>query len=303
MAEAEPNRRKWLVVVLLTLPLWLLISAGIGIWLHFKGEEREAREEVARYAKEVSRASLEGDLKTLAATIGERNSLVEAGLTKAAAWIEGTLGPSNAGFTVSRIAGPGGGQWPLLRVTIPGNKPELPAVWLVAAYDSPEKSRGVEAATAVVAELAAAQALADVKPARTIHFWFLPHGNERTPRVAPTLAKLRQGVPAEQPPAVVLCLDAMGAGEELWVSTRDTPSPVIALVGNLGKIVGAEVVCLNDADGLFSELSALGLPAVRVATRAPVALGENDEILPPAERVAAATGRLVELTRRVSALP
>lgn len=308
MEDQVRKSRKWLTIALLTIPIWLLASGGVGVWLYFRHQAEKEREEVARFSQNVSSAALDRDLQTLAFSIGERNPEANAGkgLTQAAAWIEGSLGPSNAGYPVKKIPGPVAGQtsWPLIRVTVRGSKPDVPAIWVMAAYDSAEKSRGVEAgATAVVAGMAAAQALAADKPQRSVHFLFIPHGNERSDLAGLSFEKVRQLVQTEGKPLAVVCVDAMGAGEELWVSSRDTANAVLPTVGNLGKIVGAEVICLNDANDVSSELFALGLPAVRVATRAPVAEGESDEALPVSTIFAASTGRLVEWIRRISALP
>jgi hypothetical protein len=308
MDEQVPKGRKWLTIALLTIPVWLLASGGFGVWLYFQHQAEKEREEVARFSQNVSSGALEKDLRTLAFSIGERNPAANSGkgLTQTAAWIEGSLGPSNAGYPVKHLAGPveGKNSWPLLWLTVRGAKPEAPAIWVMAAYDSPVSSRGVEAdATAVVAGMAAAQALAADKPQRSVHFLFVPHGNSRSELAGQTLSKVRQLVQTEGNPLAVVCLDAMGAGEALWVSSRDTENAVLPTVGTLGKIVGAEVICLNDGHDLSSELFTLGLPAVRVATRAPLAEGESDETLPQADVFAASTGRLVEWIRRISALP
>ncbi|HEY8960920.1 MAG TPA: hypothetical protein VIM57_01870, partial [Luteolibacter sp.] len=114
---------------------------------------------------------------------------------------------------------------------------------------------------------------------------------------------VRQLVQTEGKPLAVVYVEAMGAGKELWISSRDTSNAVLPAVGNLGKIVGAEVICLNDANDVSSELHALGLPAVRVATRVPVSEGETDYTLPAGDVFAASTGRLVEWVRRISVLP
>ena len=308
MEEQVRKSRKWLTIALLTIPVWLLASGGVGVWLYFHHQKEKEREEVARFSQNVSAGALEQDLKALAFSIGERNPGADSGkgLTKAAAWIEGSLGPSNAGYPVKKLPGPvaGANSWPLLRVTVRGSKPDAPAIWVMAAYDSPAKSRGVEAgATAVVATMATAQALAADKPSRSVHFLFVPHGNDRSDLAGLTFEKVRQLVQTEGKPLAVICVDAMGAGKELWVSSRDTANAILPTVGNLGKIVGAEVICLNDANDLSSELFARGLPAVRVATRTPVAEGESDEALPASDIFAASTGRLVEWIRRICVLP
>jgi len=144
MEEHAPKRKKWVVAALLILPVWLLASGGVGIWLHFKHQAEEDKKEVARYATMVSQESLADDLRKLTQTIGERNTRAADGngLTRAAAWLEGTLGPSNTGYALKRARGPADERWPLLRATLRGSDPKAKPLWVVAAYDSPVGSPG-----------------------------------------------------------------------------------------------------------------------------------------------------------------
>jgi len=297
MTDETPKRPKWASVLLVVLPLWLVVSGGLAMW-YFSGEgARRDHVEQERFAQAISAPMLADDLKKIVEIIGERNGASEnaaKNLTRMASMIEGLLGPSNTGYTVRREKGPA--DWPLIRVTVAGQKPDSPAIWVISSYDSRPGSPGVEAnATGMAATMAAAQALAGDTPEMNIHFVFLPHANDPDAPILETATMLKKLAVS---PKAVLCVEAMGAGEELWLSSRDTAAAPLGLVQGLGSVRGAEVVCLGEDTDPASVLFEMGLPAVRVATRPVVLSDESDDKLPSPAVVAASTGRLVELIRR-----
>lgn len=301
MNDDSPKRPKWVPVLLVVLPLWLFASGGVALWYFHKKEKQAARIEQERFVQSVSIPMLTDDLKKIVEVIGERNGSSETAaenLTRTAAMIQGTLGPSNTGYNVHINNGPA--DWPLVRVTIDGKKPNAPAVWVLTSYDSRPGSKGAEAnATGLAATIAAAQALAGDKPEAPIHFMFLPHANDPESPILETAAKFLKIAGA---PKIVLCVEAMGAGEELWLSSRDTSAAPLSLAEKLGSVRGAETVCLGDDTDLSSVLFEINVPAVRVATRAMVTADESDDQVPSPATVAASAGRLVELIRRCAAL-
>lgn len=301
MTDENPKRPKWVPLLLVMLPVWLVVSGGAAVWFFLHRENKEAQAEQARFARAVSSPALADDLQKLVEIIGERHGSSESAaknLTRTAAMIEGLLGPSNTGYAVRRMQGPA--DWPLIHATVTGKKPDAPAVWVVSSYDSRPGTPGVEAnATGLAATLAAAQALAGEIPEMSIHFVFLPHANDPESPVLETAAKFKEMAAS---PKAVLCVEAMGAGEELWLSSRDTAAAPLGLVQGLGSVRGAEVVCLGEDVDLSSVLFEMDLPAVRVATRPIVTAEEPDDKLPPAATVAASSGRLVELIRRCAGL-
>jgi hypothetical protein len=295
-----PRCPKWLAWLLVIVPLWLIASAGYAVWRYHDQQKKAALIDGQRFAKSVSMNFLADDLRKFAEIIGERNGSSETarrGLKSASTMIEGTLGPSNTGYEVRRTPGPS--DWPLLQVGIHGKNPTQPAVWVIASYDSRPGSPGIEAnGTGVCATLAAAQALAGDNPSRPIRFLFVPHGNDPESPVLEVVAKISDIAKAADS---VLVVEAMGGGETLWLSSRDTAAKPLGKVDGLGMVRGAEVVCLGNDSDLSSLLFEAGLPAVRVSTRAMVQ--ENDPDHRPArpEVVAASAGRLVELIRRCAA--
>lgn len=302
MTEPLGNRPRWVAWMLVILPLWLLVSGAVSIWYILNREKQEELAGQQRFARSVSESAIGDDMGKLVEIIGERHAFspdAARNLSRAAAMIEGTLGPSNTGFIVKRERGPG--DWPLLHVSIAGTNPGLPAVWVVCSYDSRPGRPGVEAnATGIVAVLAAAQALADEQTRNGVHFAFVPHANDPESPVLETagvLAKLIGNGTA------ILCVEAMGAGEVLWLSSRDSAAAPLDLAQGLGMVRGAEVVCIGDDADLASVLFEMGLPAVRVATRPQLTARDADATLPPASVLAASTGRLVELIRRCANMP
>ena len=301
MTETK-RRPRWAKVLLVVLPVWLVLSASVGIWLLFRHEKKEADVQQARFSQSVSHPLLADDLKKIVTVIGERNASSETAsvnLTRMASMIDGVLGPSNTGYEIKKQRGPR--DWPILHVSIRGKSTEDP-VWVITSYDSPPGSKGAEAnASGLAATIAAAQALAGEKPARSVHFAFLPHANDPESPILETATILRDLI-RENPPSTILSVEAMGSDESLWLTSRDTDAPALSKIKDLGKVVGAEVACLGEDSDLASVLFEMNLPAVRVATRPILTPGESDNREPFAPTVAASTGRLVELIRRL-ALP
>jgi hypothetical protein len=297
MTGQVERRPRWVALLLVILPLWLLASGSGAIWHFLHLEKKAAAAEQERFSRSVSETALADDLRKLVEIVGERNGSSESAvknLTRAAAMIEGSLGPSNIGFAVNRTPGPA--DWPLLHVRIRSKNEDAPGVWIVCTYDSRPGRPGAEAnASGVAATLAAAQALAGEKPDRNIHFAFLPHGNDPDSPLLETAARFAKMAGS---PATVLCVEAMGTGPGLWLSSRDTAAAPLSLAAGLGSVKGAEVVCIGDDSDLASALFDIGLPAVRVATRPLVTADEKDDALPSSAILAASTGRLVELIRR-----
>jgi hypothetical protein len=295
------NKRSILFPLLLALiPLWL-VASGIGaMWYYFHREKTDALIEQARFPQAVSATLMNDDLRKIVDVIGERNNSSKqaaANLSRTSAMIEGLLGPSNTGYTVKTHKGPA--NWPLLQVTVTGKKPDAPALWVVTSYDSCVGSRGVEAnATGLAATLAAAQSLASDKPECNIQFIFLPHVNDTDSQVRETALELTQLVTEAGGAKSILCVESMGAGKTLWLSSRDTTAAPLNLIYKLGKVHGADDICLGDDTDLTSTLFEMNLPAVRVSTRAHVAESEPDDKLPASGTLAASTGRLIELIHR-----
>jgi len=289
MEEPIRKRRPWVVVLLCTIPLWLLVSGGLGIWGYFRAQKAEQRKESARFATAVSASSMADDFQKLSVAIGARNGSVDEGrgLTRAASWIEGTLGPSNTGYTVQRILVPQTGAWPILRIDLRGSDEKAAPLWIAVAYDTPSTSEGIlDSSSAVISAIAAAQALAGEKPVRPVRFVFLPSSGLDS--IDAAFVKLAT---AEGAPHAVLCLGSMRVGESLEVSAEGNHQTVTVL-GSLGQ--SSPLSQANDP--MASRLSLAGLPVAVISSKP---LPEAGSVTTEPERLAASTGRLVELIRRL----
>lgn len=303
MSDDSSKQRRRIGIFLWLLPLWLVLSAGAGIWLYFRGEAQKDGIEQIRFATEVNEAGLQDDMRKFLTFIRERNVSSPAGvqgLTRAAAMIEGSLGPGNAGYRVERVRGPKTpvGNWPILVTTIQGKDESLKPVWVLAAYDSSVGSLGSEQnATGTTSVLAAASALANATPKRPVIFAFLPHAYDAEAPLLEGFELFRQRAANA---SEVLVIESMGQGGELMISTRDAENRTLAVTDGIGEVIGAEAICMEDDFDLCSTLFEIGLPAVRVSTRHLVKPGEPDTHAPDPALHAAATKALLELIGRLS---
>jgi len=286
----------WLLVIL---PLWLFVSAGLALVKYFKDEKADAAKEEQRFSRSVSAESIADDLRKTIEVIGERNTGTPEKLSAMASMIAGSLGPSNTGYEVKTIEGPAG--FPILRVSVASENREAAPVWILTSYDSPPGSPGAEKnATGLAATMATAQALADSKPSHPIHFLFLPHANEADAPIVETALAVSALIKEAPAPKAILCVEAMGDAETIILSSRDTTAIPATEFAGLGKVLGADVTCLGDDFDLASTLFEMDLPAIRIATRPTLLPDEKDDKIPFAPTVAASAGRLVELIQRLA---
>jgi hypothetical protein len=298
--EPAPRRDRRIALLLWLLPLWLVASGGFGIWYYFRMQAAEDQVEQIRFATEVKAQDMQGDTGKLLGFVGERHTGVPEGMNRAAAMIEGSLGPSNAGYKIERLRAPetAKGRWPILIATIRGSDPKLPPVWVLAGYDARPGSLGAEAnASGTASVMAAANALAGAKPKRGVVFAFLPHAYDPEAPLNETLEILRKRIGEA---SELLVVEATGAAEKLMLSSRDAGNRALRLVDGLGEVAGAEAICMEEDFDLSSVLFEMGLPAVRVSTRPVVKMDEADDSAPDAAKHTAATKALVGLIGKLS---
>jgi hypothetical protein len=301
--ESTPRRDRRVVLLLWLLPLWLVVSSFAGLWLYFRKQAAAADEQQIRFASGVSERGLRDDVGKLLDFVGERHGASAAGmqgLSRAAAMIEGSLGPANAGFRVERLAGPAlaAGRWPLLIASLKGKDEDAAPLWVVAAYDSRPGSPGAEAnASGVASVLAAAHALANDLPKRPVHFVFLPHAHEPGASRVETFGILRQRVTGADS---LLVVEATGAAQSLRLSSPDEGNRALVQASGLGEVVAAEEIGPASGFDLSDALHELGLPAVRVSTRPLTTGDEVDDRAPDPALHAAATTALIALIQRLS---
>ncbi len=296
---APKNRFRIMPVLLVILPLWLVCSGAFALVKYFKKEKAVAIAEQQRFSQSVSSVSMADDLRKIITLIGERNTGNPEKLSATASMIQGTLGPANTGYEVKTFASPS--DAPIIQASLLSEKSDDAPIWVITSYDSPPGSRGAEKnATGLVASLAAAQALADSKPARPVHFIYLPHANDPDSPVLETAAMLREMIVKSPAPRAILSIEAMGDAETLMLTSRDTEAVPATEFEGLGEVVGAEVACLGDDYDLASTLFEMDLAAIRIATRPTLLPDEEDSKIPFAPTLAASTGRLIELVKRLA---
>lgn len=296
----QSGRPKWLTLVLVLAPLWLIISAGIAIHHRVTSEASEKKRPRNQFSRSIIASEIGDDLRKITTLIGERHPSGEGpakNLTRSASWIEGLLGPSNTGYVIEKKQAPL--QWPILVAKLPGKDPEKAAIWIISTYDSRAGSNGIEAnATGLVASIAAARALAGSEVNSNIHFAFLPHFNHLESPRTETAALLKNLIAENGPPKAVLCVDAMGAQAALQATSRDATLLANLPLHDLATAVEADPACLDDDKDLASVLFEMGLPAARIATRPPLASDEPDDQMPAEATIAQSAIYLTELIKR-----
>ncbi len=211
--EVKPSGRgiKWLIVAI---PVWLALSGGVGLWLHFRQAEKERQEQKHAYRKDIDEKSLVDDFTKITRQIGPRHHASEAArlaLMRMAAMIEGAMGPNNMGYEVKRIAGQekAGITAPLLTADVLRRKTKE-ETWLVIPYDSPVPLRmGQASASAVAVSFAVAQSLIGQSLERNVRFLYVPmaYADEQDRRDC--AAQVHRLISAQGVPHRVLVLGGM----------------------------------------------------------------------------------------------
>lgn len=291
--------RKGVVIFLTILPVWLVLSTGIGLWLWNRGGEDQP--EARKFRTPVSIEGLESDLRKIAEVAGPRHISSErgvVGLNRVSAMIQGTLGPENAGYALEIHPGPRNevGSWPIVIARLPG---EGRAVAVVAGYDAAAEEIGVERnATGVASLLAVAQALAGESLGRPVCFAFVPHAYEEEAPLEESSECLIRNLGETE---VLMVVEATGMSGQL-----SALSPDGALLERFGDhALADEIGEAGSGDRLdfWSRLLAMGAPAVRVSTRSGGAGDDPDDRLPDAAVHAAATERLALLLQELASAP
>ncbi len=284
-----------MVIFLTILPVWLVASTAIGLWLWHKGGEGQP--EPAKLRTPVSVEGLESDLKKIVEIAGPRHVGSDRGaigLRRISAMIRGTLGPENAGYLLEVHPGPPTerGSWPIVIARLPGEGPPLA---VVAGYDAPADRVGVEFnGTGVASLLAVAQAMAGESPGRPVAFAFVPHAYDEK---APLEETARRLVDHLGEVGTVVLVEATGGSERLIASAHDRE----LLAPFEGRVAIAEVE--DSGADPFGPLFEMGAPLVRVASQGGLAERASNERLPDPAVHAAATGRLGQLVGALAAAP
>ena len=109
MSEGETTKGPWIwKAAIVFLPTGLAISAAIAMWMKVSGGTNDEMVKLNYLASEFDSKSLRDATSKLEDLVGERGYVGESsqiGLRRAAALIEGTVGPNNLGYKVESDKG------------------------------------------------------------------------------------------------------------------------------------------------------------------------------------------------------
>jgi len=299
MSEEQTKRPRWVVLMLTLMPLWLLLSAGGAVWWSLRDDKEKEEERNQRFVQDMSVERIADDMRKLVEVIGPRDPDHPENLMRAAAMIDGTLGPSNTGYQIQRIPGPA--EAPIIRASLEQSRNEGRSIWVVASYDTtsggPEFSSIRSDSSSVAAIMALAQAMAKDDLPTDIHFLVLPDRVEDPFSTRRTMAN--QLVSIMEPPAMVICLAQMNTGTTLVANTSKTIYTKNPTRISPSSFHGLGIIH-NDAD-FFGHLmpqdfNGAGLTVIEFHTI------PNTKAETEAANIAISTGKLVEWLRRAARL-
>ncbi len=162
---------------LLGLPIGLAISVVIGLWVYynpiqipkFRGNTQHMAADARRKAPEA------GDIadyrRILTTDLARRPATDLPALRRTADWVAGTLGPTNAGFTVERREVPlEGGKAENLFIEVKGRRSPAQALVVTTGYDS--TAPGLDSDSAVAVLMSLSTAFVGTPQQRTVIFAF-----------------------------------------------------------------------------------------------------------------------------------
>ena len=285
---------KWVPILLVGLPLWLVASTALGLWLWLKGGE--ATEEPAKFSTSITTESIASSLNKFTDLVGPRHTASEAGrrgLTRAAAMIEGSLGPSNAGYQIETITAPpvGDESWPIIIARLPAGDKREP-IWMLTGYDqNPKQTNPAGPVTNLTALIAVAQTLATETSSRPVYFVFLPHFFDDRAPVPDTLRALQRFIDRKESGGFLASVQAMSDGEHLTIhGTADLPLEALAANAKIQSSADE-----TPGHPSLTALDALSLPVVHLRSTAPENTTSPNR--PDPKQTAAASEQLAQWLR------
>ena len=293
MTEAQ-NKSRWLVVCLSLVPVWLVVSAGAAVWWSINKDDKNEEERNQRFAMEMSVERIADDLRKLDEVIGPRNKANPENLKRAAAMIDGILGPSNTGYQTRRIPGPN--DVPVIQVTVAGKDGDAAPYWVIASFDTSEEGDLISTQTSSVAALiAVAQAMSRDQPEQDIHFLFYPIGNGSD---SGTKALTKNLLAVLTPPKCVFYIGGMDFGSK----TGSTLTAISAMQEDSIEVRALQGIGQHHKDGPVS-LAVFGIQSTDLPTLYVLStILPGSELDQSANNIAISAGKLVEWLRRADRL-
>lgn len=307
----ETKRRwSWVKFLIVAVPVWLIVSGGLGLWAHFHYQEKERLEQTHAYRKDIDPASLADDFAKITQQIGARHHATEEGrvaLQRMASMIEGALGPSNIGYEVKKLAGieSAGVTFPLLTTDVLRRKTKE-EIWLIVPYDSPKSlPRGGASASAVTVSFAVAQSLVGQPLERNVRFLYVPMAHADEQERLDMAARVQRLIGTSGGMIQILVLGSMVHSGEMIALTRDAEQPLLRDAANLLAVSGDADICLQ-GDGEFSSLLfEMNLPAALLLKKPEIELSEQleDGMQAPPRVLAQSAEQVVQVLWRMAGTP
>ncbi|MFM2171385.1 MAG: hypothetical protein RI957_1614 [Verrucomicrobiota bacterium] len=308
MMTSESNRAGRAVKCLIVaIPLWLALSGGIGLWLHFRQQATEHQQQEHAYRKDIDAQSLADDFTKIVDVLGPRNDRTDTArksLLRVASMIEGAMGVNNIGYEVTRAIGQDskGIAAPLLMADVLRRKTDN-EIWLIVPYDSPsDLPRGQASASSVAVSLAVAQSLVGSKVDHNIRFLFAPMVHADREQRLEVAAQVKRLIELRGSPRVVLVVGSMlHEGRLSLVSNQPSSAAVVAMQDQL-SVIAAAGTCFEDDSEFSSLLAARDLPAALLvkAPQMPMTAMQEDGMLPGNNTLVASARDVVSLLLRLA---
>lgn len=288
-------------------PVWLLVSGGIGLWAHFHFEKKEQQEQKHAYRRAINETSLLDDFSKIADDIGARNLTKMNGvvsLSRMSSMIDGALGVSNMGYDVKKIPGIeiDGASLPIYTVDVLRLETKE-EIWIVVPYDSPaDAPRGAASASALSVSFAVAQALVGQPLQSNVRFLFVPGAFASEDLRMDLLGKCQRLIQLGGRAKQVLVLGSMLHAGPISAVGQDATQPIFLQKHIPIEIVTAAEYCMQD-DVRFSQLLLeSGVPATEIFAAADESIDPEleDSMTPPAKLIAAQAEQVLSLIKSLA---
>lgn len=302
----ETKKFSWAKCFLIVFPTWLLVSGGVGLYLHFQAEKKAKEERVHAFQKKIDPQRMADDFRKFTEVIGARHHDSPEGvqgLKSMASMIEGSLGPSNMGYEVTKIPGVeiNGNTLPLLTADVLRRQTNQ-ETWLLVPYDSdPTLPRGSETASAVAVGFAVAQELIGQPLRHNVRFLFFPGAYLEEDKRLELLAKMQRLIALDEKASQVLVLGSMLHQGSLHVLCRDSELPIAQVSPKLLTEAESGDICLNEDGETSTILYEIGLPAALLYSKSEEIDQPEiiDSIKVPATQLAAHADTVVKVIREL----
>jgi hypothetical protein len=297
----------WMKFFIVLVPVWLLVSGCIGLWLHFHIEKKEREEQRHAYRRAINEESLLDDFVKIADGIGSRNLTQmngAASLGRMSSMIEGSLGVSNMGYEVKKIPGIiiDDVSLPIFTVDVLRRETKQ-EIWLVVPYDSPADSpRGAASASSLSLSFAVAQALVGQSLESNVRFLYVPGAFASEDLRMDLVGKCQRLIQLGDRAKQVLVLGSMLHAGALSAVGQDATQPLFVQKNiPIAMVSAAEYGMQNDVR--FSQLLLeKGVPTSEIFARSDHMNDPKieDSMTPPAKLIAAQAEQVLALIKSLA---